>query len=411
MARESPTALPKPGRQLRLIGRIGPGRGPGRGQGLQAHLLRHPGAGGPFDEEPGSVLVGRALRHRQAPGPHGGLRPVGRAGRQRLEADLVGDGRLLRIDEDRGEEAGIGAEGRGLALGELGRGLIPVEGGDAGGRILHQPGPFLEALLDLLVGEAGLPVLIEIDEAVLEIGLLAPAVHHHAVELVEDAEPAAANAGLVGAGRELQLVEGRIPLIHGLDAVGVDAGLLEEVLPIEEHVDLFRHRDAVDLRAARIGQMEGGGRGRGNVAVLVPGGIRQLRIVDLAVELGDPVVGIGGVAVEAHREKEDVEGRLGGGEAEGGFVPEGLLRRRGDVELDARQLLEIRQQRLDGRFPGMFDEEDVQLLALELLPIDIGFLRRIGRESGTSREQQDGDKPPQQMSHGSHRSLSLGGRL
>ena len=59
----------------------------------------------------------------------------------------------------------------------------------------------------------------------------------------------------------------------------------------------------------------------------------------------------------------------------------------------------------------MLDEEDVQLLALELLPIDIGFLRRIGRKSGTSREQQDGDKPPQQMSHGSHRSLSLGGRL
>jgi hypothetical protein len=63
--------------------------------------------------------------------------------------------------------------------------------------------------------------------------------------------------------------------------------------------------------------VEGGGGGRGDVVVLVPGGIRQLRIVDLAVELRDPVVGIGGVAVEAHREKEHVEGRLGGGEAEG----------------------------------------------------------------------------------------------
>ena len=151
--------------------------------------------------------------------------------------------------------------------------------------------------------------------------------------------------------------------------------------------------------------MEGRGRGRGDVVVLVPGGIRQLRIVDLAVELGDPVVGIGGVAIEAHRQEEDVEGRLGGGETEGGLVPEGLLRRRGDVELDAGQLLEIGQQRRDGRFPGMLHEEEVQLLALELLPIDVGFFRRIGRQGGTSREQQDGDEPAQQMSHASHGSL------
>jgi hypothetical protein len=49
--------------------------------------------------------------------------------------------------------------------------------------------------------------------------------------------------------------------------------------------------------------------------VLVPGGIRQFQVVDLAIELRDPVVLIG-VAIEAHRQEEDVEGRQVESEAE-----------------------------------------------------------------------------------------------